>query len=435
MQLALFGLNFKTAPLAVREKLSFMRENIVTGAKFFQEEKHNDHYGIVLSTCNRVEVYFSMPKSEREGEFFQKFIKSVHSINVMDFKKYIYKYTGNDLVRHLYCVCSGLDSMALGENQILGQVKEAYYEAKSHGATDSILNCLFESAFRVGKRVRTETDIGKFPISISNIAVKQVVSIYHDLRGKNILVIGAGKMSELTCSNLYKQGASSIIVSSRTFDKAKKLAKKYNGLAVMFDTLEEQMVKADIVISQTSSPHTILTFNKMKNIMEKRDHRKISIVDIAVPRDVEEECRKIKNLALYNVDDLQAISDKNRVKREKEVNKCDKIIEEETVIFEKSLKQRAMNDVLKIINEYKRFFKEKELDDIRTTFKSDENLKKINSIFNRMINKMLHPFLKSLRESEQNYDKMIEILINEFEQIKIDDEKDKERSKEKQISR
>ena len=435
MKLVVFGLNFKTAPLDVRERLSFAQEDVTKSAEFFQEHKKNNYSGIVLSTCNRVEVYLSLPEIAEEGRVFQKFIRYVHKADTSDFDKHIYRHTGIDLIRHLYHVASGLDSMVLGENQILGQVKDAYYEAKSHGITDSSLNSLFESALRTGKIVRTTTDIGKFPVSISSIAVKQIESIYHDLSQKTVLVIGAGKMSGLTCENLYKHVATSIIVSSRTYENAKEIAEKYNGLAVPFDDFEEYLLKVDIVISQTASPYTVLTFDKMKVIMEKRNYRNMLIVDIAVPRDVEEECGKIPNLSLYNVDDLQAISNENRAKREKETKKCEKIIEEEAAAFDKSLKQNEMNDVLRMINEYKTHFKEKELGDIRSKFKSDENSKRINGIFNRMINKMLHPFLKSLRESEHNYEKMVEILISEFEALRTDDEqKDKDRHKEEQIS-
>jgi len=404
----------------VREKLSFTKKDIVKSTKYFSIHKKAKYSGIVLSTCNRVEIYFSIPKSIEEDRMFSEFIGYVKKINVSEINDYIYKYSSNDLIAHLYKVASGLDSMVLGENQILGQVKDAYYQAKSYGMTDSALNCLFESALKTGKKVRTETDIGKFPISISSIAVRQIESIYHDLNNRTVMVIGAGKMSDLTCANLFKKGATSIIVSSRTYENAKKIAREYNGQAVPFDALEEYLIKVDIVISQTASPHIVLSYEKMKAIMDKRDYRNILIVDIAVPRDVEEKCRDIKNLSLYNIDDLKIISNKNRTRREKEVKKCEKIIKEKVQGFEKTLKQSEMNDVLRVINEYKTYLKESEIKGIEDKFKSHENLKKISSIFNRTINKILHPFLKSLRESEQDYEKMLKILIEEFGKLKTD---------------
>ncbi len=322
MKLVVYGLNYKTAPLDIREKLSFSKRNIDDAVEFFLKNNENDYYGVQLSTCNRVEIYFAFPDATDEDMIFKKFIQYVHNIDMKDLNKYIYKFTNVDLARHLYQVTSGLDSMVMGENQIVGQVKNAYYEAKSSGITNSELNHLFESALRTGKKVRTETDIDKFPVSVSGVAVKLVENNFHNLNNMTVLIVGAGKMSELTCRNLYKRGANSIIVSSRTHKNAQRLAEKFNGKSVPFHKLEDYLLNVNIVITQTASPHPIMTYNNMKKIMKKRDYRHLFIIDIAVPRDVEEECRKIKNLSLNNVDDLQIVSNKNRDKREKETEKC-----------------------------------------------------------------------------------------------------------------
>ncbi|MEW5693615.1 MAG: glutamyl-tRNA reductase, partial [Candidatus Hydrogenedentota bacterium] len=334
MKLTVFGISHNTASIDILEKFSFnstLKQKIIdlflNPAALWQDQSARlepacqKMYGLVLSTCNRTEIYLSLPHNVEDYLFLKKIIKKTLNIDAMDFYKNFYKYTDIEAARHLFRVASGIDSMVIGETQILSQIKDAYYYFKSAGTTDSLLNKLFEAAFRTGKKVRAETNISRYPVSISSIAVRLAEDTFKNLKNKKVLVIGAGKMSELSCMYLHKRDAK-IVVCSRTLENAEKLAKRFHGTSVSFDRFDDILLDVDIIITQTSAPHPIITFDRINIIMKKRHYRELFIIDIAVPRNVDKTCKKIKNLYYYDIDDLQTTADKNNALRKKEIVKC-----------------------------------------------------------------------------------------------------------------
>jgi len=332
MYLLAFGINHRSAPIRTREKFALLHKHFDVIRKI--NEKKRSRSVVIVSTCNRAEFYFSLAsKPTCPHLFFKNFITKLYNLNYSYYKRYFYTFENEAAVKHLYTVTSGLDSMIVGEQQIAGQIKEAYRSFKEINATDMLLNKLFQSSFATNKKVRIETDIAKLPTSISGVAVKKANQIYHKLKNHSVLVLGAGTMSELTCKRLSERGASTVLVASRRYKKAQSLARKFKGKAYTFEKLDELLISADIIITQTSASHYILKHTRMKNIMSLRNTRNLFIIDIAVPRDVEPSCSKLNNLQLYNIDDLNEIAQSNQTIRKKELAKCLNIIDRKVLSF------------------------------------------------------------------------------------------------------
>src|SRR5215469_12088541 len=328
MQLALVGLSHKTAPVEVRERLAFSAEGLRFALSSLVQMK-NISEAMILSTCNRVEVVAEGP----DDRFIRDFLCEYHQISTDAVSKHLYSFKNTDAIRHVFRVASSLDSMMVGEPQILGQVKEAYRIAADAGTIGMHLSALMSRAFAVAKRIRSETGISHSAVSISYAAVELAKKIFGTLSGKTVMIIGASKMGELAAKHLKRAGASSVLVTNRTFERAVELAKVFEGAAVPFEHFTDHIDRADIVISSTGAPHFIITKPMGEAIIHRRKNKPMFFIDIAVPRDVEPTVNEIDNAFLYDIDDLQQVVDANLKDRLKEAHRAEEIIDLEVAAF------------------------------------------------------------------------------------------------------
>ncbi len=333
MKILNIGMNHKTAPVELREKLA--SDDMLNQLIRLESIKE----ALCLRTCNRIEaLVVTEDKSEDEARkniisYFCR-LGNLTQDNILNF---IYIYKDLDAVRHIFRVASSLDSMVIGEPQILGQIKDAYAEAVSKKTTGVILNSLMHRAFHVAKKVRTETGICESAVSVSYAAIKLAKKIFDTLVDKKVLLVGAGEMSELTARHLISQGVKEVVVANRTFEKAVELASKFGSHPISFEEIPLYLVEADIVITSTASQHYIITKEMLKDISRKRRNRPLFFIDIAVPRDVDPEVNKLDNIYLYNIDDLKDVVKMNMEQRRVEAIKAERIIEEEVLKFKRWL--------------------------------------------------------------------------------------------------
>lgn len=331
MSIVLVGLNHKTAPLEIREKVSLSKPQIVNISEEIKKRPSIDGCAI-LSTCNRTEFYISTSSKLRGIEEVIDLISIKSAYESVFLKEYLYIKEGKDAVAHLFTVAAGLDSMILGESQIQGQVQDAYEIALDNGISDNIINTLLMNALSVGKRVRTETQIDREAVSISSAAVALAKEFYGDLSDKIVLVLGAGETSELTSRHLISNGIKNIIVANRTFEKAQLLADEISGFAVRFDELANYIDEADIIISSTASPVYVLTKKKLDRYLNSRK-KPILLIDIAVPRDIDPELSDYQCATVYDIDDLKNVITANMERRKKEAIIAQEIVDEELKNF------------------------------------------------------------------------------------------------------
>lgn len=337
MQIIVVGASHKTMPIELREKLalnkaslnkaSLPKTKLVSTLMQLDEEIKE---WVILSTCNRIEIYAVTPNVKEGKAKLIDFLHQYYPLEKAEFEGYLYVHQNEEAVRHLFNVAASLDSMVVGEPQILGQVKDAYEKAFKANETGTYLNHLFQKAILVGKKVRNQTEIGRGAVSVSFAAVKLAKKIFGKLEDKKILIIGAGKMSEETAKYLK---SNTILAVNRTYEKAVEIAAKFSGVAIKFDELFRILPEIDIVISSTSAPHLIIKKDDIKNLMPLRHYKPMFFIDIAVPRDIDPDIGKIDGIYLYNIDDLQAVVQSNIKERQKEIVKCQTIIEKETKEF------------------------------------------------------------------------------------------------------
>lgn len=327
MHLVILGLNHKTAPVEVRERFSLSRENIIKGLKNLSLYQTLDE-AVVLSTCNRSEIYAVVDEKNANIRQLKQFWFDLSGSNE-EIDEYLYSFYDEECIRHLFRVASSLDSLIIGEGQILSQVKEAYSVAREENATSTILNTLFHRAIATGKRVRTETRIAFNAVSVSYAAVELAKKVFGTLSESNVLIYGAGKMAELAAQNLLGAGARKIYVANRHRDKAQELACRFKGTAVSFNDAFTEAGNTDVVITSTGAPHYVIRPWAVQQVMARRAGRPLIFIDIAVPRDVDPLVENIKGVTLYNIDDLEAVVDEHKEARGKEAKLAEAIIEEE----------------------------------------------------------------------------------------------------------
>ena len=333
MDLLVLGVNHKSAPIEVRERLYVAEKDLPKPLELLGDVAEVAER-MLLATCNRVEVYAVVEGAvEQAATAIVDRLAAYHNLEKGLFADKLYVYSAGDAVRHVFRVAASLDSLVVGEPQILGQVKSAYAAARSQEAVGSILGNLLEQAFHVAKRVRTETGIASSAVSISSAAVELARKIFGDLAGRTVLIIGAGEMAELALRHLLDDGVRSILVANRSYDRAVDLAGQFNGRAVTFEEFRREMVGADIVISSTAAPHVILKKQDMESIILQRRHRPIFLIDIANPRDIDPTCNDVDNVYLYNIDDLQAVVAANLKERQREAERAEAIIEREVGVY------------------------------------------------------------------------------------------------------
>jgi glutamyl-tRNA reductase len=333
MRILLVGMNHKTAPVEIRERLQLACGNedaAITELLAIPEVREV----VVLLTCNRVEVMARVADGEAAELLLKEFICRQGNLAAGELERCLYVYRDREAIRHLFRVASSLDSLIMGEPQILGQVKDAYRRSVDHRATGVLLNRLIHSAFRTAKRVRTQTGIAGNAVSVSYAAVELAKKIFGGLRGKTILLIGAGEMSELAARHLMRQGVERIMIANRTYVRAEEMAREFQGEPVPFDCLPEVLPDVDIVISSTGAPGYVVTAQMVAAALRRRRNRLLFLIDIAVPRDIDPEAGEIDNVYLYNIDHLQDVVDANREIRREEASKAEIIIEEEAALFE-----------------------------------------------------------------------------------------------------
>ncbi|MBU0735425.1 MAG: glutamyl-tRNA reductase [Pseudomonadota bacterium] len=335
------GMNHETASVELRECLAAEADNTLK-ALVSMRNLEVLREGLFLSTCNRVEALIITDAAEEAKKSVILLMSKLGGIPVEDFLASLYVYEDMDAVKHIFSVASSLDSMVVGEPQILGQIKEAYARATKEKTSGVILNRLMHRAFHVAKRVRSETDICGAAVSISYAAVELAKKIFHLLEGKKVLLIGAGEMAEVAAKHLLANGVSAVIVANRTFERAVEVAKRFNALPVSFDEIGSQLLDVDIVITSTASPEYVITHSQVKKSLRKRRNRPLFFIDIAVPRDVQPEVNDLNNVYLYNIDDLKGVIEFNMAQRKEEAVKAERIVEEEVTKFEKWLKTLAV---------------------------------------------------------------------------------------------
>ena len=329
MQLVVLGLNHKTVSVEIRERFAISADSINKGIHHLDDYEGIEE-AVVLSTCNRTEIYAVVDDATKDRHSVEEFFFALSGSDKDEAKdEYFYYYVDEDCIRHLFVVASSLDSLIIGEGQILSQVKKAYAIAREANATNTILNTLFHRAITTGKRVRTETKIAFNAVSVSYAAVQLALKIFKNFKDSNVLIFGAGQMAELTAKNLVGKGVKKIYVANRHFDKAKELAMQFGGQAVGFREAMRKANDVDIVITSTGAPHYVVKPWETQLFMSKRKGRELVIIDIAVPRDVDPDVALIKGVELYNIDDLEAVVEDNIKEREYEAIHAQQIIDEE----------------------------------------------------------------------------------------------------------
>jgi glutamyl-tRNA reductase len=336
MNIQILGLNHKTAPIEIREKISFNPERLFDALISLRKYEPIEE-NLILSTCNRVEIYAVTKDLQSGFETIRRFISEFHRVEQNKIEGHLYLLNDMNAIRHLFRVVSSLDSMIVGETQVFGQVKQAYFKAREYRVTGRIFDSLFEEAIKVGKRIRSQTQIGKGAVSISSASVELAKKIFENLQGLKILIIGAGKIGELAVRNLASRGASMVLVANRTFKRAQSLARVFRGEAVRFERIFEFMRDVDIVISSTSAPHFVINKEDVLAVLRERNQRPIFLIDLGLPRNIDPGVGRLDNAYLYNIDHLAGVRDANLKQRLREVKRAEEIIEKRIQLTVKRL--------------------------------------------------------------------------------------------------
>jgi glutamyl-tRNA reductase len=399
MEILVVGLSHKTAPIELRERLSVSEQDLPKPLELLGDSPEIAER-MLIATCNRVEVYAVAEGSvEKAVEAITDRLAAHHKLEKSRFEDKLYTHTAAAAVRHVFRVASSLDSMVVGEPQILGQVKSAYSIARSQEATGVILTNLLEQAFHVAKRVRTETGIGASAVSVSSAAVELARKIFGDLAGRTVLIIGAGEMAELALRHLLDDGVRSVLVANRSYDRAVALARQFCGRAVTFESFRQEMGGADIVISATSAPHVILKKEDMQSIIQQRHHRPIFLIDIADPRDIDAACNEVDNVYLYNIDDLQSVVDANLKERQREAERAEAIIEREVGVYLTWLRSLDVVPTIVSLRQRVEEIRGAELQRVlgRLGDLSPEQREAVTAMTHAMVNKILHQPMTELK--------------------------------------
>lgn len=332
MDILLLGLNYKTAPVEIREKFTFSDDETERALHLLSQTKSIAEC-VIIGTCNRTEVYVVCDQANVGRDYTLRFLSEWFGVSKETFKDHLYIKENEQAIDHLLRVAAGLDSMVVGETQILGQVRDAFLLAQRLSTTGTVFNTLFKQAITFAKRAHTETAIGQNAVSVSYAAVELGKKIFGSFAGKSVLIIGAGKMSELTAKHLHANGADNVLVANRTLERAQLLAQKFKGDACTMEQLPEALLTADVVISSTGANGYVLGKKELAPIMKQRKHRPLFMVDIAVPRDLNPDLHDLDNVYLYDIDDLEGIVASNVAERSREAERLEGMIAEEIVAF------------------------------------------------------------------------------------------------------
>ena len=416
MNYLLIGVNHKTAPVDVRERLAIPEAQLPEAVRRLSQHPGIEE-GMILSTCNRVEF---LARSTNGNADLRGFLCDYLKLDRNSVEPHLYERRGADAIRHVLRVASSLDSMVVGEPQILGQVKEAYATARAVGAVKSDLDYVLTRSFAIAKRVRTETAIGTSAVSVASVAVELALKIFGTLKGKKVYLVGAGKMSELAARHLLAHGCTELTVSNRTFERADQLARKFDGEAVPFEQLYETVFDADIVITSTGSPDPIFRRQHGERFLAFRKNRPMFFIDIAVPRDVDEGMAKLDGIFVYNIDDLQQVASSHVADRQKEAARAEAIIEAEVRHIEARAHTAAVVPTIIFLQEQLETIRQAEIDRVRGRLGelTPEQELAIEAMTRGIVNKVLHAPITTLksaaREGQEatNLDDLVRRLFN-----------------------
>jgi len=408
----LLGLSHKTAPIELRECIAFSTDDTNDALETLKTTSDISEV-LLFSTCNRVEVLLVTKNKTNAVEAVKRFLSEFKRVPVTDFENNLYIHTGDEAVRHVYRVASSLDSMMVGEPQILGQIKEAYHIAVLKKTPGVILNRLLPRAFLVAKRVRTETGIGDHAVSISYAAIELGRKIFDTLENKKVLLIGAGEMAELAVEHLQRNNAGDIFVANRTFERGVTLAGQFNGNAIRFEEIPNYLGQVDVIISSTGAPDYVITRNQVKGIMNSRRNRPIFFIDIAVPRDIDPQINRLSNAYVYDIDDLKGIVEENLAERNKEAMKGNRIVDEAVISFRHWYEGLAITPTLVALRQKVDTIAKAE---VNKTLKSLDHIsendsKAIDRMANAIVNKILHDPTLFLKNNGYQGDKSVSLDI------------------------
>lgn len=398
MKFAITGLNHKTAPVEVRERLNF-DQNALGPALAELKRLPGVQEGMVLSTCNRVEVSMWLEEAADARALGEQFLSSSRAVPREFVAPYLYCYEEAEAIRHLFRVAASLDSMVVGEPQILGQLKTAYALAKAHGAISGAMDALLTRAFSVAKRVRTETGIGENAVSVSYVAVELARQIFGKLDRNRIMLVGAGKMSELAARHLKRAGAEQILVTNRTHARAVEMASLFRGRVVEYERFRELLPEVDIVITSSAAPLYILRKEDMRRVIEARRNRPMFLIDIAVPRNIDPAVNELDNVFLYDIDDLQRVAAENLRNRLEEAREAEAIIDEEVRRMVARLKAREVTPTIVSLQQHLESLRQGELERIQTKLATltPEQREAVEAMTRSLINKIAHGPISELR--------------------------------------
>ncbi len=398
-EIVLLGLNHKTAPIELRECIAFSKEETADSLLKLKASSSISEL-IIYSTCNRVEILMVTSQQQSAIDAAKAHISEFKRIAVPKFEKALYVHVNENAVRHVFMVAASLDSMIIGEPQILGQIKEAYRIATTKQTSGVLLNRLLHRAFFVAKKVRSETGIGDSAVSVSYAATELARKIFGDLSGKQVMLIGAGEMAELAVEHLIRHRVGTIFVANRTFKRGVELADRFNGQAIRMEEINDHLKKVDIIISSTGAPGYMVTCAHVKDSMRSRRNRPLFFIDIAVPRDIEPAINRINNAYVYDIDDLKGIIDENIDERRKEAFKAERIIDEAVIRFQEwQGNLDVVPTIVDLRDKLERIVKtemEKTLHGLKHLTESDHSA--LNRMTDAVVKKILHDpalFLKS----------------------------------------
>jgi len=395
MNFQLIGINHNTAPVEVREQMAVPESRLADALGKLVHHPGVEE-GLILSTCNRVEV---LAQTRNGSADLRSFLHGYFQLDPEKFAPHLYEYRERDAIRHLFRVTSSLDSMVVGEPQILGQVKEAYATARAVGAIHAQLDLLLTRSFAVAKRVRTETAVGSSAVSVASVAVELAQKIFGSLKGTHVCLIGAGKMSELAARHLQAHGAESIFVANRTYERATQLAAKFKGEAIHFSDIYEFCDKADIIISSTGAPVAIFRREHGERFLARRKNRPMFFIDIAVPRDVDPQMNKLDGIFVYDIDDLQQAVAAHTADRQREAERAEAIIQSEVERFLARLQTLEVVPTIVSLQDHLETIRQAEIDRVRGRLGelSPEQELAIETLTRGIVNKIMHTPISTLK--------------------------------------
>jgi glutamyl-tRNA reductase len=400
MSILLIGVNHKTAPVEIRERLAFTDEACANGLRHLVDGEVVRE-GLIVSTCNRVEILSATASDQVEfgvGRLTQ-FLDSSGCLPTGFLDKHLYRHTDEEAVRHLFRVASSLDSMVVGEPQVLGQVRRAYSLAVEAGTAGRVLNRLVHHTFRVAKRVRNETGIAANAVSISYMAVELGKKIFDSLKGCTVMLIGAGEMAELSARHLVNAGASRVMIANRTEESAQKIATEFGATSIPLDKLDDSLAEADVVICSTGAPTYVLTEEQARKALERRRNRPTCLIDISVPRNIDPKVGHVPNVFLFDIDDLESVISSNIREREREAERAELIVQSEVMQFQQTLRLMDVGPTIGALRE--------KLQDIARTEMTRQRKRlgpltkdqeaAVESLLMSTVNKISHPILNQMR--------------------------------------